>query len=298
MADFGILVVGHGTRRSTGQQQFLDLVQGIVQHAGQATGEPRAPGISNTAPAPPSQVIDQRTEGVAVEGAFLELASPPIEDAMERLVRRGVRRLGVVPVLLFAAGHARHDIPTLVAKHAQRLGIDVCGFAQPLELDPAGIDVSIDRCREAISLCQRDGRKGVETGGLAVLFVGRGSSDRAATDAFRRWCRRRAAAQGIQDWQCAFLHGASPNLAEGLRWLDRGDWPLRILQPHLLFDGQLMDCLREEVSIRQSSEVGESWGLARELGPDARIAAAFAQKAMKLAQPEQRFTRRGSMTLE
>ncbi len=321
MAEIGILIVGHGTRRSTGLQQFRMLVRGVAE----------------------------QLAGSAVEGAFLELARPDLGEAIERLAERGMRRIGVVPALLFAAGHARSDIPAMAEQHARRLGIDVCGYAEPLEFDPAGIAVSIDRCIDAVRECNPAGQElweadrpsGTPTridpldqgdamhrrlsagvgdprsdngwnlqrpihGGwsdelldqCAVLLVGRGSSDRRATGAFRRWCRRRAAAQGISHWRCAFLHGAEPALDAGLQWLERGPWPVCVLQPHLLFDGQLMDRLREAVESRRDKGSGRMWGIARELGPDPRILAAFARKAKNLAQTEQRSTDGGSRTVE
>src|SRR5258707_5141020 len=87
----GLLLVGHGTRDAAGLDEFAVVVERVRV----AASEP-------------------------VEGCFLELARPTIGEGLARLVDRGVRRVTVVPVLLFAAGHAKRDIPAAVEEAAAR----------------------------------------------------------------------------------------------------------------------------------------------------------------------------------
>ena len=79
----GLLLVGHGTRDARGVSEFLSL-------ADQVAG---------------------RLPNVFVRPGFLELAEPTIRDAVEAITSRGVDAIVVVPALLFAAGHAKRDIP-------------------------------------------------------------------------------------------------------------------------------------------------------------------------------------------
>ncbi len=53
--------------------------------------------------------------GVPVEVAHLQLAAPTLEEAVDRCVAGGSRRVVVVPVFLFPGVHVRQDIPALVA---------------------------------------------------------------------------------------------------------------------------------------------------------------------------------------
>ncbi|MEE3220587.1 MAG: CbiX/SirB N-terminal domain-containing protein, partial [Planctomycetota bacterium] len=78
----GLLLVGHGTRSSRGRDELLTT----------------------------ANAVGSRME-IVVEPAFLELTEPTIDDAVTRLADRGVRRMTVMPLLLFAAGHAKRDIP-------------------------------------------------------------------------------------------------------------------------------------------------------------------------------------------
>ena len=87
-----LLVVGHGTKAADGVAQFaalVDRVQAAVPYAD-------------------------------VEGGFLELAPPPIQDAVRRLVEAGHRTIDVVPLVLVAAGHSKGDIPAALKREELR----------------------------------------------------------------------------------------------------------------------------------------------------------------------------------
>src|SRR5438105_3545533 len=88
----GLLLICHGTRDPAGIAEFLALAERVRGAAG---------------PRP-------------VEACFLELAEPTIDGGIARLAERGVRRITIVPLLLFAAGHAKRDIPRAVAAAVER----------------------------------------------------------------------------------------------------------------------------------------------------------------------------------
>src|SRR5690606_2597655 len=92
----GLLLVGHGTRDTAGQAEFLSVAAQLAE----------------------------RFPASAVEPCLLELCEPTTTQGSARCVQRGVQRLVVQPLLLFAAGHARRDIPEEIAK-AARLYPDV-----------------------------------------------------------------------------------------------------------------------------------------------------------------------------
>src|SRR5436190_669000 len=86
--DRGLLLVGHGTRDAEGLAEFASL----------------------------ARLVMERLPEFAVEPCFLELAEPDIPTAVHRLMASGIRQLTVAPLLLFAAGHAKRDIPMTVAE--------------------------------------------------------------------------------------------------------------------------------------------------------------------------------------
>ncbi|MBS0543493.1 MAG: CbiX/SirB N-terminal domain-containing protein [Proteobacteria bacterium] len=59
-------------------------------------------------------------QGVRVELAFLEFMTPPLPEAVARLVAGGADRVAVVPIFLAQGGHLKRDLPLLVeeVRHA------------------------------------------------------------------------------------------------------------------------------------------------------------------------------------
>ena len=140
----GLIIVGHGTRDERGTAEFAEL----------------ANLVATLAPA------------TIVEGCFLELVEPDLMGGVERAVRRGAARLAVVPLLLVSAGHAKRDIPHLVAAAAARFP-DVTIEQMPhLGSHPAIGELA--QCRYEEALCDRPALPNHET---LLLVVGRGTKD-------------------------------------------------------------------------------------------------------------------------
>ncbi|MBX3680105.1 MAG: CbiX/SirB N-terminal domain-containing protein [Rhodocyclaceae bacterium] len=58
--------------------------------------------------------IAETAPDLVVEVAFLELMEPRLDEAIDRLVERGVRQVRVVPVFLAEGGHLKRDVPVLI----------------------------------------------------------------------------------------------------------------------------------------------------------------------------------------
>lgn len=68
--------------------------------------------------------------GRTVAHAFLELAQPSIPEAIDTLVRSGVRRIVLIPYFLSAGRHVAEDIPAIAADARTRhpgLDIEITG---------------------------------------------------------------------------------------------------------------------------------------------------------------------------
>jgi len=87
-----LLVIGHGTKSAAGCAEFAALVERT---------QLRAPYAD-------------------VAGGFLELAPPPIQDAVRGLVDAGHTTIDVVPLVLVAAGHSKGDIPAALERERRR----------------------------------------------------------------------------------------------------------------------------------------------------------------------------------
>ena len=120
----GIVVLGHGSRASVGQAN--EVVFKI------------------------SDIIKAKTGHDLVETAIMnrksELAT--IEDAVGKLVARGVKRITVVPMFFADGMHIRHDIPEEIAALEGRFPGVAISMAAHIGPDPRIADILLERVRE------------------------------------------------------------------------------------------------------------------------------------------------------
>ena len=83
-----------------------------------------AHGARDPAWAAPFQRIAERIRAaspdVRVELAFLELMSPALPEATDRLAGEGITRITLVPLFLAQGGHLKQDLPRLLGEVRQR----------------------------------------------------------------------------------------------------------------------------------------------------------------------------------
>jgi sirohydrochlorin cobaltochelatase len=244
----GLLVIGHGTREAAGLDEFAALVERVRA----ATSQP-------------------------VEPCFLELARPTIAEGIGRLVDSGVRRVAVVPLLLFAAGHAKRDIPEAVAKAAAPHPGLVVRQTGALESHEQVLALSARRFQEAIA-----GKPPADPRQTLLLMVGRGSLDADATAEMHRFARLRAERTPVGRVLTCFLAMQTPSLAEGLSAAADTGFQRIVVQAHLLFHGQLYDETRMAVESRQR-RAGPDWLLTSVLGPEPELAAAVMDRVRQVS---------------
>ena len=85
-----------------------------------------------------------------VEPAFLELGQPDLAGAADRLAKRGIHRIVVVPYFLTLGTHMERDLPVLVANIAKlHNNLDI-SVTPPLDGHPALIQALLDRAGSAL----------------------------------------------------------------------------------------------------------------------------------------------------
>ena len=87
--------------------------------------------------------------------AFLDSSPPDLGMAMEEAVRRGARRVVIMPYFLTMGLHLRRDLPVLVARQRARFpGLEIL-VSDSLEGLPGMVDAVADRVREALARNER-----------------------------------------------------------------------------------------------------------------------------------------------
>jgi len=253
-AKAGLLVVGHGTRDRAGVEEFHATVQRIAARVAMLPSGP-----------------------AALEGCFLELAEPTIDAAVERFAAAGVGRITVAPLILFAAGHAKRDIPDAVAAAAARHALTVERHLPHLGCRPELVALSARRFREATH-----DLKPVADGETLLLLVGRGSRDDEATAEMHRFARLRADATPVGRLEVAFTAMAEPKLDQAIEAVARLSFRRIVVQPHLLFAGELLDRVRATVERASAEHPDRQWVFAGHLGPEPEIAEAVCANLTRL----------------
>lgn len=241
----GALLIGHGTRDSEGVAEFHSTVR---------------------------QVALARPD-LVIEPCFLEIAEPTIQTAVVRLVERGVQQIIAMPLLLFAAGHAKRDVPLAVAAAlASHTQID-WRQAGHLGCHPAILEQSVNRFREALA-----DRHTVSKEQTAILFVGRGSHDRGATQEMHQFASMALQSLMVDRVEVAFFAMAQPSLEDKLEQIAEYRYERVVIQPHLLFGGVLLGKIRELVELCANRHPATDWVMADRLGPTPPIVRAIAER--------------------
>jgi sirohydrochlorin ferrochelatase len=85
-----LLLVAHGSRRESSNEEIRGLAEALAEQAGTRFGHVRC--------------------------AFLEIAEPSIADGIEEAVRSGATEVVVLPYFLSAGRHVADDIPAEVKR--------------------------------------------------------------------------------------------------------------------------------------------------------------------------------------
>ncbi|MFO1065622.1 MAG: sirohydrochlorin chelatase [Pirellulales bacterium] len=230
----GFLIVGHGTRDPAGQSQFLHIAEQAARRL---------------APAP-------------VETAFLELAEPSIPAGIAALAARGVHRFVTVPVLLFRAGHADRDIPEAVQAAALEHGMQAVAQSDPLELQEPVLQLSAARFRQALA---EHGLEDTPRSRIALAMIARGSSSESAAMKMAEFTCERHRYEPVKWCGIGYVAVRRPNVDDILDQLAAQDADVLVVQPHLLFHGEVWESIRTRMTIR-SADDQRPWLITQPLG--------------------------------
>ncbi len=209
--DFGIMVCGHGSRDKNAVREFS-----VVAEAMRARFPERE-----------------------VEYGFLEFAQPIIRDGLDKLAARGVKRVLAVPGMLFAAGHAKNDIPSVLNSYmAQHPGLDIT-YGRELGIDLKMIRAAGERVEAAI--VEADTAHGpVPRHETLLMVVGRGASDPDANSNVAKVCRMLWEGLGFGWAETAYSGVTFPLVKPALEHAAKLGYRRIVVFPYFLFTGVLV----------------------------------------------------------
>ncbi|KAI7252552.1 hypothetical protein KC345_g11467, partial [Hortaea werneckii] len=131
-----VLLVGHGSRVQEGNEELLQF----------------------------TSLLAARKPELQIETCFIELAAPSIAGGIAKCVEGGARQIYIVPIILFAAGHSKLDIPMAIDEAKLKYpGVEFV-YGRPLGVQERSVDILLDRIREVKAL-KGSGEHGNEAGG-------------------------------------------------------------------------------------------------------------------------------------
>jgi sirohydrochlorin ferrochelatase len=211
---------------------------------------------------------------MAAEPCFLEFSEPSIARGFRSLAERGVRRVVVVPVLLFSAKHDQRDIPAaLTAISAEHPHIAV-EQSEHLGCHDAIVALSKLRYDEALAGAPRVG-----VADTVLVVVGRGSRDAGATAEMLQFVRLRERVTPVAQARAAFIAMADPPLEKVLDEIAASAARQVVVQPHLLFGGILVDRIAVLVARYTAAHPRIQWLVTGHLGPSELAAKAIIDRA-------------------
>ena len=253
MTKYGVMICGHGSRSQAAVDEFAVLAEKLPAHL------------------PPDW---------PVEYGYLEFANPVIRDGLDRLREAGCDRILAVPGMLFAAMHAKNDIPTVLNTYAARHGIDI-RYGRELGVDPKMIAAAGARVREAVD------RANAEHGALplsetALVVIGRGASDPDANSNVSKIARMLWEGMGFGWAEVGYSGVTFPLVEPCLEHVARLGYKRVIVFPYFLFTGVLIDRIYGFTDLVQKAHPEIQFVKAGYLNDHPQVLATFAERVTEI----------------
>lgn len=210
MSKKGIMICGHGSRAKSAEEEFALLAKGVRR----------------------------LYPDIPVEYGFLEYSAPNIHMGLDALRDAGVSEIIAVPGMLFAATHAKNDIPSVLTTYQDKNEGLTVRYGRELGLHPQMIAAFQARILEALGVDH------VHDGDLydtMLVVVGRGTSDTLANAEAARLTRIVSENLGF-GWSETVYSGVTfPSVGRGLEMALKLGYKKIVVAPYFLFSGKLID---------------------------------------------------------
>lgn len=204
----GVMMCGHGSRDQGAVDQFGAVAM---------------------------QLRDRLTQ-YEVDYGYLEFATPIIRNGLDNLREKGIKRVLAIPGMLFAAGHAKNDIPSVLNTYqAQNDGIEII-YGRELGIDLKMIKAAGERIEEAI----KEAGDHISRHDTMLVVVGRGASDPDANSNVAKVMRMLWEGLGMGWGETAYSGVTFPLVEPALEHAAKLGYKRIIVFPYFLFTGILV----------------------------------------------------------
>jgi sirohydrochlorin cobaltochelatase len=193
--------------------------------------------------------IAQRLPQYPVASGFLEFAKPIIRDGLDKLRQQGADHILAVPGMLFAAGHVKNDIPSVLNTYAaQHPGLRI-DYGRDLAVDTRLLEVA----RQRIEAAEAGSLRRIAREETLLMIVGRGTSDPDANSNITKVARMLCEGMGFGWAEVCYSGVTFPLVGPGLEHAVKLGYRRIIVFPYFLFTGVLVKRIyriAEQVAVR------------------------------------------------
>ena len=245
----GVMICGHGSRSQSAVDEFKVLAEKLPAYL------------------PADWITDY---------GYLEFANPVLRDGLDRLRDAGCERILAVPGMLFAAMHAKNDIPTVLNTYAAGNGIDV-SYGRELGIDPKMITAAADRIREAVATANAAHGE-MPLADTCLVVIGRGASDPDANANVSKIARLLQEGMGFGWCEVGYSGVTFPLVEPCLQHVARLPYKRVIVFPYFLFSGILIDRIYGFTDMVAAEYPGIQFVKAGYLGDHPKVLETFAER--------------------
>lgn len=216
--NMGVMICGHGSRSADAVREFKAMAEEL-RHM--------------LAPVP-------------VSYGYLEFATPIIRDGLDDLIAQGCTEILAIPAMLFAAGHAKNDIPSVLNAYAAQNEHITITYGRELAVDLKMIAAAGERIE---SILKRDNLTQEDRHETLLMVVGRGASDPDANSNVTKVTRLLWETMGFGWAETCYSGVTFPLVKPGLEHATRLGFKRIIIFPYFLFSGILIDRIYDSTDV-------------------------------------------------
>ncbi|WP_020594307.1 sirohydrochlorin chelatase [Kiloniella laminariae] len=249
----GVMVCGHGSRDEGAVREFDSVARGIRERL-------------------PQYVVDS---------GFLEFATPIIRTGLDNLREAGHDLVLAIPGMLFAAGHAKNDIPSVLRTYEAQHPEMKIEYGRELGIDPKLIAAAGARIQEAVDAANASSGE-VPIHDTMLMVVGRGASDPDANSNVSKVMRLLWEGFGFGWGEVCYSGVTFPLVEPGLEHATKLGYKRIIVFPYFLFTGILVKRIYDYTDVVAARHPEIEFVKAPYLSDHPKVLDAFADRVQEI----------------